>query len=177
MDQMALYAWDTKLAIVWMANVAIPGMAVVYIWPTGVDCDHLQATVSGSSSHWDDFIHLKYLRTGMKLRIMPYWTICSSQSAAHPHHHPLVYLFFVIVELHVCTTVWKQSNCHFPQFANACARGTPPIRLLRTPLPWQGLSRGVTNICCFSPSDWSLPHRMFCTEYLHYANYKPDIHV
>ena len=40
-----------------MADVAIPGMAVMYIWSTG---GHVPATIIGPSSTGKDLIPLKY---------------------------------------------------------------------------------------------------------------------
>ena len=61
-----------------MTNVVTPGLAVTYI--------HEQArAIIGRSAHGDDFIHLKYMRNGMRLSIMPRLT--SSRFAAHPHCH------------------------------------------------------------------------------------------
>jgi len=44
-----------------MVNVAIAGMAVMYIRTTA---EHVPATIIGPSTHGDEFFHVKYMQNG-----------------------------------------------------------------------------------------------------------------
>ena len=47
-----------------MANNVIPGMAVTYVQSTG---EHVSARIFGPSCHGDNYIHLKYMRSGKEI--------------------------------------------------------------------------------------------------------------